>query len=540
MEFHFKRPAIAALRQTVSGILVFLAFVLQAASGQNQVRITTHVLPPYSPYIQDYPGSGNRVQVFISNQSGRAMSVRLLGKLEGDNGVVIRTSPNYRPLRPLELRPTDVNRLITRAELEGLFDLGQIEVEGMNKELLYRGLPLPEGNYQLCIQAFDNATTRPLSAEFPMGCSGLIPVRIVEPPILISPMADEEIAIKTPQTQLFTWSAPVGVMPNQVEYSIRIVELPESNVDPNVFIDAMILPRSGVEVNHLRTTTFVYGPQHPPLQKGKRYAWRVQATPTDRRLNFMNDGKSPVQAFTYGLQTPAGPDLEYITITRPASKRNTAVEVGNNNPFVVAWKLDPEFDQLLRKAFEAQPRKSIVEQFPELSYRVQIKSAERGNAGKVLIDRLVRGEELGLQKSELPADMPTGRNYQVQVELQGMSDLRRKRAQLGDVPLLSKPRSFLLIEKNKGDEADSLTIRGLLAYKFPGESGAPHPLPNTKVTLMKVFPNKYRATVAYGKSDANGNYLIKVAKTSLHGMDTSTVFTRCLVDPVHPFIQPIA
>ncbi|WAC13137.1 hypothetical protein [Dyadobacter pollutisoli] len=527
-------------RRVSLGILLSLCLAFHLSLAQNQVRVTTNVLPPYSPYIQDYPGAANRVQVFISNQSGKAMSVRLIGKLEGDNGVVIRTAMNYRPLRPLELRPTDANRLITRAELEGLFDLGQIEVEGMNKDLLYRGLPLPEGNYQLCVQAFDNATTRPLSGEFPMGCSGLIPIRIIEPPILISPQADEEIGIKAPQTQLFTWTAPVGILPNQVEYSIRIVELPETNTDPNVFIDAVVLPRSGVEMSNLKTTTFLYGPQHPPLQKGKRYAWRVQAKPVRERLNLMNDGKSPVQSFTYGSRMPIGMEMDYITITKPAGKRNATVEVGSNNPFEVRWKLDEEFEKTLRKTFEAQPKKSLLEQFADLSYRVQIKAAEKGEDGKVVLDRLVRGELLSLQKTELPATMPLGKNYQVQVELMGVSDLKRKRAQIGESPLISKPKSFQLIENDKGNESDSLTIRGILAYRFPGESGAPHPLPNTKVVLMKVFENKYRGVVAYGKSDGAGKYTIKILKTTLHGATDSTVFTRCMVDPVSPFIQPFA
>lgn len=301
--------------------------------AQNQIRITTNVLPPYSPYIQDYPGTGNHLQVYVSNLSGKNLSVRLLGKLEGDNGVVIQTSPNYRPLHPLQINANDVNRPLTRSELEGLFDLGQIEVLGMNKNELYRGLPLPEGNYQLCIQAFDNATIKPLSAEFPMGCSGLIPVRIVEPPILISPFDTEEVIAKTPQNQLFSWSAPVGILPNQVEYTLRIVELPAANVDPNVFIDAMVLPKTGLEVKYLRTTTFLYGPAHPTLQYGKRYAWRVQAHPTSQKLNIMNEGKSPVQVFTYGptlkdgvvpilqlVQNPLFP-ISPLTIEKPTESK---------------------------------------------------------------------------------------------------------------------------------------------------------------------------------------------------------------------------
>jgi TANFOR domain-containing protein len=352
------------------GSVLLVLMVTFNASAQNlSVRITTNVLPPYSPYIQDYPGTGNRVQVFISNLSGKELNIRLLGKLEGDNGVIIQTSPNYRPLMPLTLRATDVNRLITRFELEQLFNLNQIEVQGMSKDLLYRGLPLPEGNYQLCVQAFENATLRPLSAEFPMGCSGLIPVRIIEPPILISPFSNEEIAIRTPQTQLFTWSAPVGVLPNQVEYSIRIVELPETNTDPNVYIDAMVLPRSGVEVNNLKTTTLLYGPQYPPLQQGKRYAWRVQAKPTGQKLNFLNDGKSPVQAFTYGT-TQVLPGLEYIAMTSPSSVgilRTKSMQVGNNNPLTFTWELDKDFEAKLRKAYNSVPNQKAIRKMIRLA-----------------------------------------------------------------------------------------------------------------------------------------------------------------------------
>ena len=293
------RPLLRAAIKSVAAIL--LACLSAAVSAQDLVRLTVNVLPPYSPYIQDYPGAGNRVQVFISNLSGKSLAVRLLGKLEGDNGVVISTLPNYRPMSPLQLLPTDLNRMISRSELEGLFDLNQIEVQGMNKNLLYRGLPLPEGNYQLCIQAFDNAGTRPISSGFPTGCSGLIPVRIIEPPILISPFDSEIVKYSQPQNQLFTWSPPVGILPGQVEYTLRIAELPAIETDPNVYLDAIAMPASGLEIRHLRSTSFLYGPQYPPLRAGKKYAWRVQAHPVRERLNLLNDGKSPVQGFQYGL-----------------------------------------------------------------------------------------------------------------------------------------------------------------------------------------------------------------------------------------------
>lgn len=514
--------------------------LVNASRAQNQVRILTNVLPPYSPYIQDYPGTGNRVQVFISNLSGRDLSVRLLGKLEGDNGVVISTSTNYRPLRPIQLRATDINRMLTRQELEGLFDLAQIEVQGMNKSQLYRGLPLPEGNYQLCIQAFDNATTRPLSAEFPVGCSGLIPVRIVEPPILISPHDSEEIAAKMPQTQLFSWSAPVGILPNQVEYTLRIVELP-AEANPNVYIDAMVLPRTGVEVQHLRTSTFLYGPSHPPLQFGKRYAWRVQAISTSQKLSFMNEGKSPVGVFTYGI-TNLLPGLEYIVMTAPdqtSPLRTKSMQVGSSNPLTFKWELDKELEARLRNAFHVPAQmKSILDHRGELSYQIRIANLGAKASDSPLLVRQVRAPFFQIAKEDLPAGMTTSKKFEVSVELMGVSDLIRKQAQLPNEPLSSKPVAFSLFAKDLGSPKDTLTITGILAFKYPGEVGEAHILPNTKVVLSKMEPGNYLLTVGYGTSDQMGRYTIKVLKSALHSTDTLQTFTRCVIDPVNPFVQP--
>ncbi|GAB3712359.1 hypothetical protein GCM10027592_50750 [Spirosoma flavus] len=271
------------------------------------LQIQVNVMPPYSAYLQDYPGTGQQVRVFIINTSRTTYQIRLSGQLTGDNGIEIKTSPNYRPPRPLAVPPGQT--LLTRNDLEGLFDLNQIDVTGIDKNLLARGLPLPDGTYQLCVRAFNETATntaavafgQPLSAEFPIGCSAPIVVRSVEPPILIAPLCDADVMATTPQSLVFTWTPPAGVSPASVEYVLRVVELPQVDVDPNVFIDAVALPKSGVEVRNLRTSTFLYSPTQPPLVVGKRYAWRVQAIDRSRKLVFQNDGKSPVCAFTYGI-----------------------------------------------------------------------------------------------------------------------------------------------------------------------------------------------------------------------------------------------
>ena len=336
------------------------AFLAPIEGWGQSVQVTVNVLPPYSAYLQDYPGRGNQVQIFVRNTTSAALEVRFLGTITGDNGVRIATPQNFRPLVPLRLAPLE-NKLLTRADLEGLFDLGQIEVQGVDKAQLYRGMPLPEGNYQLCVQAFDNRSSRPLSADFPLGCSGLFTLRSVEPPMLVNPICDSKVAANTPQNVIFSWTPPVGVSPAQVSYTLRVIELPDvqpvaenvlnnqSNVisgfpnssqdkkptskptkiekteikvntsnallgyDPNVFIDAVVLPPSGVEVKNIRVNSFLYGPNQPALKVGKRYAVRVQAFDASRKINFLNEGKSPVCYFTYGEDTmpffPLGPSF---------------------------------------------------------------------------------------------------------------------------------------------------------------------------------------------------------------------------------------
>lgn len=327
-----------------------------------QVQVTVNVLPPYSAYLQDYPGRSNQVQIFVRNTTNAPLDVRFLGNITGDNGVVISTPVNFRPLAPLRLGPLE-NRLLSRNDLEGLFDLGQIEVQGIDKAQLYRGLPLPEGNYQLCVRAFDNRSSRPLSPEFPLGCSAPFMVRSVEPPIIINPVCDSKIVPNTPQNVIFSWTPPVGVSPAQVQYSLRVIELPDvqpvapaptpkvdvkkdnkatapspkdalegkslQNVastlpvgyDPNVLIDAVVLPPSGVEVKNIKVNSFLYGPGQPPLKIGKRYAMRVQASDPTRKINFLNEGKSPVCYFTYGEEpTPKNDTPTVVEVAKESAK----------------------------------------------------------------------------------------------------------------------------------------------------------------------------------------------------------------------------
>jgi len=465
------------------------------AVGQTQVQITVNVLPPYSAYLQDYATAGQQVQIIIRNVTTTPLEVRLLGQVTGDNGLLIQTLPNYRPPVPLRLGAGET-RLLSRPELEGLFDLNQVDVQGIDKRQLYQGRPLPEGSYQLCVQAFDNRTSRPLSAGFPLGCSPFFTVRPVEPPILVSPLCDTEVRPMVPQALVFTWTPPAGVSPAQVQYTFRLVELPLQNADPNVFIDAVNLPPSGVEVKNVPASTLLYGPNFLPLKVGKRYAWRVQAIDKSRKLNFLNDGKSPVCAFTYGevenQRVAPSLTLGNLQVIRPKKCADT-VSAGQGNDLLLAWQLPDSVENKLmtaalqglnptQKELLTKNKALLLNQFPGAYYQLQLKT------DKAALNRQLKTPFFQQEFDSLA--LTPGKTYSFSVELVLPPAVRQK-AGLSTAKIQTNC-SFKLLRKDV-QNAGQLLVKGILAYRFPSKNQSIR-LPNVRVRLYYATAKPFIST----------------------------------------------
>lgn len=481
--------------------LALCVVAVKPTLAQNDVQITISVLPPYSAYLQDYAGAGKQVQVFVRNTTANRQQVRLQGSVTGDNGVIIQTLPNYRPPQPLVLEPFQ-NRLLTYADLSGLFDLNQIDAQGVDRNNLYKGLPLPEGMYQLCVRAFDNATSRPLSPDNPLGCSPPFPVRSVEPPILISPLCDSDVQALNPQNIVFTWTPPVGVSPATVDYTLRIVELPLESVDPNVFIDAIVLPKSGLEVRNLKTSTFLYSVVHPPLIPGKKYAWRVQARDLSGRTNFLNDGKSPVCAFQYGPHVSDGLDTVKTTpvVKKGSAPLTNAVLVACNEPnatspatltvgymdkLALSWKASPQFLADLAGVMgfgsDSASLRGALQKIDGAAYQVSVFDAANGQL--VWKPAVTTKEFITADPNQPGFSVEFGKLYNYTVQLVLPDEVRDK---LKEAPtnwfLLSKLCSFRLKRVKKPGEG--FLVRGQIRYKFDtdGQAGD-YPANNTDVKI---------------------------------------------------------
>lgn len=222
--------------------------------------------------------------------------MKLLLSFTGDNGVSIRTRPSYSPTRPILLNPGEVKILKSLEDFRYYVDGNNLDVQGVSVGSLRMG-SLPEGSYQLCLQAVDYTTGRVLSFSEPLGCSNLITIRYVEPPVVIY-LADNEL-VSGPRSKpvVFTWVRPVG-FPVGAVYTFRLAEMPDvPGLNPNAYIDAVTIP--AYEQKAIRQSLLVYNATLPPLKPGKRYALRVTASDPQGKVVFQNDGHSLVTTFLY-------------------------------------------------------------------------------------------------------------------------------------------------------------------------------------------------------------------------------------------------
>ncbi len=549
-------------------LLLFLwltPFVGTGLMAQNAVQVTTTALPPFDPFLQDYFNQPGKLQVIVRNTTGNTVTVKLLATLTGDNGVEIATSPGYQPLLPLTLGAFQT-RLLNVVDLKNLIDLTQVTVQGFDKAALLRGQALPEGDYQLCLQAVDIQTNQPLSLAG-LGCTR-IPVKSVEPPILIAPLCDQEVTPVVPQNIVFTWSPPAGVRPTNVEYTLRVVELPLQDVDPNVFIDAVVLPASGVEVKNLRVNSFLYSPIQPALKFGKKYAWRVQARDPQGKLVFLNDGKSPVCSFQYG-DPPVNKSLtidKTLTMLTPKTCGDT-VSAGIGRDLLLVWRLS---DAMQDKLVEVASKKLspvqilglkagkalILNQFPNAYYNFSI----TGDKGVVFQRNLkepffqytypapAAGKDnpiAGNGSSDYASlNLTPGKAYTYSVELVLPSDIRQQ-ADLGTDPI-QRDCSFKLVRKDAALN-DAMVVSGKVNYQFSADNGR-FPLPSTRVRLFYVDKGgegrpEQTEIATSTTTNALGEYIFlvknyKATVGKIYAGDAADTLRGFLVTVESPYFEP--
>ncbi len=275
-------------------IVLLLALIPFLSKAQIDVHVT--ILPPYPSKLSDYLSRPQQVLLMVHNGSNINQNIQLRGEFAGDNGISIRADQNYKSSTPVRLGPNET-RTLGINDVQSLFDVNKVTFSGITKSQFISQNGVPEGNYQICVQAFDYYTNKPLSESSPLGCSNIFPVSNVEDPTIISPYDGQVVTALAGQNFVISWSTPSGAPPS-AQYTVKIVEIFGDKSPADAFTSSMVpvfFKQTVIGINSL-----VYGPAMPAMTLGRHYAIAVTASDPANTVTFKNNGQSVITGFVYG------------------------------------------------------------------------------------------------------------------------------------------------------------------------------------------------------------------------------------------------
>jgi hypothetical protein len=277
------------LRLPLICFLLCLPLVLWA---QGQVQMTLVLQPPYSPYFSDYLTYENKGLLTILKPAPGNLDIFLRASITGDNGISGATKHRFKPFAPITLTSTVTT--MRGKDFETYFSLGNFDFQGTTAGAIAQGAGFPEGNYTVCLTAFDFNTGAQVSND---ACFQL---HIVYPeaPLPNLPLCGSEVIANRAQSFSFVWNPSPGAPPT-TRYVLKIVELLKDQQPTDALSSSTTPPFFEKEVP---ITTYTYKLSDPALNKGKMYAWQVTAYDLQKKVMFRNNGVSPACTFTYGFE----------------------------------------------------------------------------------------------------------------------------------------------------------------------------------------------------------------------------------------------
>lgn len=328
------KPSIGLKKHFFQNTLYLLLFVFGivfmgmgsttlSAQGNFPISIQVQLAPPFSPYISDYK---NKAIVSFTNRTNTDLDIYLRGKIENDRGQYAQTPPTVYSNTSYHV-PAHQTIVIQGFQIdENIFDLNNIQTNlyGDVYDKLFRFGKLPEGFYSFCIYAYTRndageykAVSNPEDATTCFHFS----INYTQPPVILTPMEDQNILPSPNQDLNITWSPPIGNLGNSMlVYDLYMVKVLE-NQDPNTVMSHVIQYGTGTyfKQNNIQLTYYHFNKLTTySLEKGSRYALMVQVRDINNQAVFENNGFSEVRTFTYGFTG----DIIDISKTTPIESGN--------------------------------------------------------------------------------------------------------------------------------------------------------------------------------------------------------------------------
>ncbi len=302
-------------------ILIFVSFTQAFA----QVTVNLSVKPPFTPFISDYtnPSRLQDISVSLFNQSGKKLRLKFKISLKNaSKGVDISIKESVNPINPLELEANEFKFVVLDdvSKLYGKLDQNSFNISGADIQNLILDGTIPDGIYEVCIQAFDfdaPGFTVPLSGNSPSGCF-TFQVNYTDPPTDIRFNGQllnyafggniPKIGVNTSMGQNYNiqFTPPSLVIGGSYQYELLVFE--NTSINPKQQQEKSIIDGISTIQPIIRKQSsvpfFTIDPGDIELDVNKDYFLLIHVVDLNRKALFKNKGYSTFKAFHLINTTP--------------------------------------------------------------------------------------------------------------------------------------------------------------------------------------------------------------------------------------------
>lgn len=376
---------------------------------QAQVSITLSVKPPFTPFISDYtnPERLKDISVALFNQSGNKLRLKFKLTLKNQaKGIEISIKETVNPLNPLELDENEFKFVVLEdvSNLYGRLDQNSFNIAGADIQNLILDGTIPDGIYEVCLQAFDfdaPGFSKPLSDNAPQGCFSF-QVNYTDPPtdirfnnnLLQYSFGGEvpKIGVNSLMGQNYNiqFTPPAMNMGASYEYELMIFE--ENVINPTRQQENSLIQAINTITPVIRKTStvpfFTIDPGDVELDYFKNYYLIIKATDLNNKTLFKNKGYSTFKALRMiDIQPLIIPKTEFINPT--PGKAVSTREAMN----FITWDVDmPSLSQAFFKN-DIEVRVKIIRLHQSAIFPNDIFNS---NTGEVLLDKRFRHDTLNV------------------------------------------------------------------------------------------------------------------------------------------------
>lgn len=348
---------------------IFLCFFfLKSIAAFSQVQINFSVKPPFTPFLSDYtkPERLTEVSISLFNQTASVQNLKFkLSLVNSQKGISIVLKDDVVPSAALVLQPNEF-KFIVLDEVSSLYsglNANNFTITGVNIQNLLLDGTMPDGNYEVCLQAFDFDAplfSKPLSNNSPLGCFNFS-INYIDPPTDIRlnqnflqysfggtiPVVPINGLVGQNYNIQFTPSAlNIG---SQYEYELKIFE--ESMVNPAQQQERTINEAVNSLIPIISKTSsapfFQIEPSDMKLDAGKNYFMVIVVTDLNNKAKFKNNGISAWKAFRLL-------DVQPIALPAPTFEEKQMLLSRVQVPSIIYWDnnfpsdLDPRMPSVIK------------------------------------------------------------------------------------------------------------------------------------------------------------------------------------------------